>query len=192
MAETTTSTQAKEGSGGGTGAGETRGQKETQILEPIFGSCLCGKVKFRAEGPILSSEICHCLACSRARSVGGVHLLIIRKEGLQVTEGGDNLKTGKGYGKMEHIFCKECGCSICQSPAGAPFRALFPRTFHRENTQVDASFHAKQTLPDYMKPTAHVNYESRLFDVHDSLPKFKGFVHDGIQLNNDGTIFQKS
>jgi len=42
------------------------------------------------------------------------------------------------------------------------------------------------TIPEKFQPTAHVNYESRIFDVFDDLPKFKGAKEKGVLLDNTG------
>ena len=42
-------------------------------------------------------------------------------------------------------------------------------------------------LPDNLKPTAHINYENRMWDFSDSLPKFAAFPPNN-QMNNDGTL----
>jgi hypothetical protein len=41
-------------------------------------------------------------------------------------------------------------------------------------------------LPEELKPTVHINYENRLLDMLDSLPKFVAFP-GAEKVNNDGT-----
>jgi len=60
---------------------------------------------------------------------------------------------------------------------------VFPLNFHIE-TQ-GAPHNGSLLLPAKFKPQAHVNYESRLFDWQDSLPKFKGLGFD-CPLDNHG------
>ena len=83
---------------------------------------------------------------------------------------------------MTHAFCSSCGTGIYQCPSGASFRALFPVTFHIE----DESNEKSCLLPPEYLPTCHLNYENRLFDWHDSLPKYKAFK-SSTQVTNEGT-----
>jgi len=46
-------------------------------------------------------------------------------------------------------------------------------------------------LPAKYKPSTHINYESRLFDFTDDLPKFKGFPHEGKPCDSQGNDIKK-
>ena len=68
------------------------------------------------------------------------------------------------HAKLITVFpSTECGVIVHQGPDGAPYRAVPPTIWHKYGTVV----------ADKYKPTKHVNYESRLLDSTDDLPKFK-------------------
>mmetsp|Transcript_12851 Transcript_12851/g.17759 ORF Transcript_12851/g.17759 Transcript_12851/m.17759 type:complete len:113 (-) Transcript_12851:150-488(-) len=107
--------------------------------------------------------LCHCKNCHFNRGVSPVHLIGVRnldgKMPVVVTKGGGNLTSYEGTRKtVSRVFCKTCGCIVHQGPIGASFRAVSPVTFH-----------VKGQLPEKYKPTMHINYESRMFDVRTSL-----------------------
>jgi hypothetical protein len=155
----------------------------------LTGKCNCGRVKFHAAGEILFNLLCHCKACTRAGGVSPVHLLAITQEGFTITQGEKDLKVAKGHGKMRHAFCTECGCRIYQHPDDRGFRSLFPPTFHIEDKYGTIN-NGCLLLPPEMMPKAHINYESRLRNFEDDLPKFKEWP-DGERLNNDGTSYKE-
>lgn len=153
------------------------------------GKCNCGRIRFHAAGEILFNALCHCKACTRAKGVSPVHLLAIMQEGFTITQGEEHLQVAKGRGKMRHAFCTECGCHIYQHPEDGGFRALFPPTFHIEEKQRTMN-NGCLLLPPEMMPEVHTNYESRLRNFEDDLPKFKEWSGSE-RLNNDGTSYKE-
>ncbi|KAG1663374.1 hypothetical protein FOA52_007111 [Chlamydomonas sp. UWO 241] len=121
------------------------------------------------------NALCHCKNCSRARGVSPVHILGVSPvDALKIVEGEEHIVTsGKA---VTRCFCSKCGTLIHQGPVTAPFRALMPATF-----QIDGK------LPVEMLPTAHVNYESRHWDVNDALPKYKEFP-GGPMMDSAGNV----
>jgi len=92
-----------------------------------------------------------------------------------ITEGAELVKV-YSQAPMEWHFCSKCGTVVNQQPKGLPgidFVGVLPTTFRLE--RADAPNNGALLLPDKYLPQAHVNYESRLVDYQDSLPKFKVF-----------------
>ena len=82
---------------------------------------------------------------------------------------------------MRFCRCTECGSPVYQSPEGAPFRAFYPRSF-------DGYVNGKcNKLPVDLMPTIHINYENRMYDFNDDLPKFLVWP-GGVMCNNDGSL----
>ena len=81
---------------------------------------------------------------------------------------------------------------IYQCPDGAGFRAILPVNFHIEAAADDPNIPCGKSskLPNELMPTAHTNYENRVMDVHDDLPKFTAFSSSP-RLNNDGTRYEE-
>jgi len=70
------------------------------------------------------------------------------------------------------------------SNKGLLLLGTFPATFgfNKEN----APNNGARLLPLRCRPTAHINYESRLFDSEDGIPKFKGFPQQKCPITNAG------
>ena len=136
-------------------------------------------------GAIIFHGLCHCRACSRARGTSPVHLIGVPASAFAIAKGEELLKTAV-RGKMTHTFCSSCGGPVYQCPAGAPFRAIFPASFEIEAP--DASpCGVSCRLPETLHPKGHFNYENRLLDSSDALPKFTCFPGSP-QLKNDGSL----
>ena len=67
-----------------------------------------------------------------------------------------------------------------QGPEGAPFRAFYPRYF---NGYIEGKSNA---LPEALTAKVHFNYENRMWDFNDDIPKFAAFPPNN-PVNNDGT-----
>ena len=127
------------------------------------------------------------------------------RSAIEYIKGGDLVKTIEApdaYGAMTHTFCTNCGSHIYQNPKGMPMKAFYASVFEYENgkntSQRDASEKPSSknpgvscVLPEHLMPKLHANYENRLMDYNDDLPKYKdqpaGFGGSDKQLNNDGT-----
>lgn len=171
-------------------------------LAPLTGHCSCGGVEFVAKGPIRFNVLCHCRSCSRARGVSPVHLLAVSEDGesFTLTRGAEllktyvMLKTPGNTRNMTFTFCTGCGTHIYQRPEGAPFFAMFPLNFRIANVD-NPSFKEGENseknclLPKELWPRLHLNYENRLKDWDDSLPKYQTF-RNGPECENDGTVKQ--
>ena len=144
------------------------------------GACHCRSVKYKINGTMIMSALCHCKACCHNRGMSPVHLIgVSPPEAIEITEGKEMLTKAKGYGKMIHAFCSKCGTMIYQCPGeDAPFRAVLPTNFHIEDG-------VNCKLPEKYLPKIHVNYENRQYDSCDKLPKFKCFPPNGM-LDNQG------
>jgi hypothetical protein len=82
-------------------------------MDIITGQCLCGKIKYKFNGPIGNAIRCHCSRCRKAFSgAGSAGARVVRCE-FQWIQGKDllssfyidNSKHGLG-------FCKKCGTTL--------------------------------------------------------------------------------
>jgi hypothetical protein len=103
-----------------------------------------------------------------------VSLLGVAKEYFTITEG--TLKETKGYGSLVNGWCEDCGCRIRQGPSAAPFYAVFPTNFHIEDGK-------NCKIPKELMPDCHINYENRIRDWKDDLPKYNGLTPDSGQVD---------
>lgn len=153
------------------------------------GACNCGAITFTVSGDPIFNLFCHCRACSRARGVSPSHLYAVPNEQFSIDQGEEHLQVKEGMGRLVHAICIKCGCHIYQCPDGAKFRAVLPVNFHIETPDSSNPCGVSCKLPKELLPTAHVNYENRLMDVEDDLPKYTAFSSSP-RLNNDGRKYE--
>jgi hypothetical protein len=87
----------------------------------INGGCLCGAVRYTADGDPTNATVCHCRDCQKFTGSVFVTLVRVDKETMNI-EGA--LKTfssigGSGNPILRH-FCPECGSSIAEESAMQP------------------------------------------------------------------------
>ena len=146
----------------------------------ITGQCYCGAVKFELTGEPMMNVLCHCKTCSMSLGMCPVHLYIMKNEQWKITQGEDKIKKFSGNGALRVYKCWECGSQFCQGPENLPFRAFYPRFM---DGYVDGK---SNKLPENLCPKMHINYENRMWDYNDDVPKFAAFAPNN-PLNNDGT-----
>jgi hypothetical protein len=118
-----------------------------------------------------------------------VHIInVTPAESVEITKGEDLLTLYRGKGRMYYCFCEKCGCCVLQTQTHYPFKGVFPTNFHIEDG-------VSCSLTEEYLPKFHVNYENRLTDWNDPLPKYKTFPsipglaegeEFGILMNNAG------
>ena len=70
------------------------------------------------------------------------------------------------------------------------FLAVFPVNFRIETDDPTAPCGKSCRLPEELMPKAHLNYENRLMDANDDLPKYTAF-QSSPRLNNDGSKYEE-
>jgi hypothetical protein len=86
----------------------------------LRGGCLCGTVRFEAEGPQLFFAHCHCRWCRRAHGAGFVTWLGVREAGFRVVRGEERLKWYQSSARSRRGFCGECGSTLLFASRAAP------------------------------------------------------------------------
>ena len=89
--------------------------RSTKFMDPLEGSCLCGRVAFEVTGTPLKFLYCHCHSCQK--SSGSVHAANIAfPEGaVKWTRGEDHIelfvdtKENPGFPRR---FCRSCGSPV--------------------------------------------------------------------------------
>jgi hypothetical protein len=87
----------------------------------ITGGCLCGAVRYTAEGDLAAATICHCRDCQKFTGSAFATLLMVPKGSFTVT-GAMKTHTGVGGSGLPILrhFCPECGSSLAEEPGTRP------------------------------------------------------------------------
>lgn len=156
------------------------------------GRCHCGAVEFLAEGSLVWSGFCHCKNCARNVGMGPVHLLGVGnedKDPVTFTKGADKVFTyasGEGPTAITRKHCSICGTILDQGPPSVGvYRNVHPANFHIEDGK-------SALLPKEFQPLIHHQYENRMLDWHDDLPKWSSFPNVSKRMDNLGNIIEEA
>jgi hypothetical protein len=73
------------------------------------GGCLCGAVRYRIEGEVMGSMICHCRTCRRASGTPVVAALSVERDALSIA--GETVAF-QSSPKVTRRFCGVCGTGL--------------------------------------------------------------------------------
>jgi hypothetical protein len=85
------------------------------------GGCLCGGVRYEAEGRPTGQVFCACRSCQRGTGTGHSALLLIKRE--QVRFSGEVrrfVRIGGSGLPVARCFCPTCGTTVYGEPEAAP------------------------------------------------------------------------
>jgi hypothetical protein len=80
----------------------------------VRGSCLCGDVRYRIEGPGIAARHCHCSRCRKARGAAHASNLVVPLGGLRFTSGESSVRRYKVPEArfFTQSFCSRCGAKV--------------------------------------------------------------------------------
>ena len=130
--------------------------------ESVFeGSCLCGKVRYRASGPFVDMLHCHCTDCQKCHGAAFLTGVGVKHDRLTIVQGEDSLRTHRAESGTRRSFCGECGTKITIN-----------------NDSWDAVYIPSGTFdtPIRRKPDLHMFVRSKVpwFEIRDDLPQHPG------------------
>jgi hypothetical protein len=79
------------------------------------GSCLCGTVKYRLDGPFQMMMHCHCSRCRKHHGSAFATFVGAPESGLEWLSGRDSIQQWFGPTNMPRFFCGTCG-SVVPAP----------------------------------------------------------------------------
>jgi hypothetical protein len=87
------------------------------------GSCLCGTVRYRITGPILSFQYCHCSRCRKFTGSAHAANLFTRPEDIEWLAGRDSLGSFVLDAEPGFLtaFCNRCGSSMPNMSSSGKF-----------------------------------------------------------------------
>lgn len=129
-------------------------------------SCSCGNAAFNVMGPPLFRILCHCTICQRFNDAPFADVVVY--DAASVAKPAPGTVTFDTYKPPPNV--QRGKCTRCGKPAVELFEApLLPKL-----TIVPSSVHNADA--EQPEPIAHIFYDKRVADAHDSLPKHSGFL----------------
>jgi len=128
-----------------------------------YGSCLCGKVKFRFDGQILFFNHCHCSMCRKVHGAAFGSFLHVKADSFEWLSGVDDIKTYKVPNQDSRNFCDCCASYV-------------PVIELEENNVIIPAGLLDTDIT--VKPMAHIFTDSKAswYDIHDDVPKFNEYA----------------
>jgi hypothetical protein len=79
-------------------------------MSPTYrGGCLCGAVRYVAEGEPVNERICHCRLCQKAIGAAFNARLLFRRSDVELT---GPVQTFNSSPELKRGFCPQCGTTI--------------------------------------------------------------------------------
>ncbi|WP_378942695.1 GFA family protein [Mesorhizobium sp. ANAO-SY3R2] len=107
------------------------------------GGCMCGAVRYVAEGEPVNERICHCRSCQRAIGAAFNARLLFRATAVTLT---GPVKTASSSPEVQRGFCCECGTTVFSG---------------RQSAGVIAVTSGSLDDPAQFRPTMHIWTSSR-------------------------------
>lgn len=128
------------------------------------GSCCCGRVRFRMQGPFGSFSHCHCVDCRKTHGAAFASYIGVARPRFRFLQGeGEIASFATGTG-TRRSFCRNCGSTLTSTLTSEP----------------DNIYVATGTLdtPLHLKPAYHIFIRSRVpwLDLRDGLPQHREFA----------------
>ena len=120
------------------------------------GGCLCGAVRFKAEGPPINVRICHCLTCQKAMGSPFYARAMFEQNALTIEGQTERYPTSP---HLERVFCPKCGTRLGSWRTNGTAAGIALALFDDRNA---------------FRPTEHI-WVSRKMDwvtIDDGLPQF--------------------
>ena len=84
----------------------------------MLGGCLCGAIRYEAEGPFTSVSICHCRSCRLASGSPTVSWFVLPSLRFRWLQGTPTLFASSP--PVKRGFCSRCGTQLSYQHADAP------------------------------------------------------------------------
>jgi hypothetical protein len=78
----------------------------------VSGSCLCGGVRYEAEGPLLQVARCHCTQCRKASGAEFATNGSVPADCFRIIAGLELLSSYESSPGQERVFCSRCGSPL--------------------------------------------------------------------------------
>jgi hypothetical protein len=141
----------------------------TNFTAKYEASCHCGAVRYHVCSDPVDAKICHCIMCQKLHGAPMQWAAIFHKRHVRFCAGLNHLRFfNSNLNRAERILPCKVSCNLCGAHLADEGRNMwlaFPSLF---------DFGAPPKVPETFKPTCHIFYAARVFDMDDRLPKWSG------------------
>ncbi|MFS2008061.1 GFA family protein [Duganella sp. CT11-25] len=88
----------------------------------LRGSCLCGGIAYRAEGPVSGASHCYCIMCQKQHGAAAGSYANVASAGYVVERGADLVTEYASSGHGRRGFCRICGSTLFWRSTQTPDR----------------------------------------------------------------------
>jgi len=129
-------------------------------MPELAGSCLCGAVTYRYEGPLGAIVHCHCSRCRRWHGAAFRTRAVARRDGFRWTAGAELVEHYAMTARTTRTFCRRCGSSLA--------------TLYREEPDLMALPLGGVSGDVGARPAFHIFVGSKApwYEITDGLPQF--------------------
>ena len=126
------------------------------------GSCLCGAIRFRVEGPLPAIQICHCKQCRKAQGGAFACNIPVARGAVQVLAGLDEIRRYESSPGKFRCFCGQCGSPLFSERTGQPDVIRLRAGALDEPVAARPGYHAQ------------VSSKCSWWEIEDDLPRYPG------------------
>jgi hypothetical protein len=127
------------------------------------GSCCCGRVKYRMQGPYGTFSHCHCTDCRKTHGAAFATYIGVERERFGFLKGESDISGHTTDAGTRRNFCRHCGSSLTCTVTSEP----------------DTIYVAAGTLdtPLRLKPEYHIFLRSKVpwIEIQDDLPQHQTY-----------------
>ncbi len=130
----------------------------TAAKQTYEGSCQCGRVRYRLDGPLSNMSNCHCTDCRKNSGAAFVTYVEASKRAFSYVKGGDLVQTYQAESGTKRAFCRQCGSTISCFVEGDDLIEIAAATL---DTPID------------LRPEYHIYVRSKVswYDIRDGKPQ---------------------
>jgi hypothetical protein len=126
----------------------------------LTGSCLCGGVKYQAEGPLIAMGRCHCVQCRKASGAEFATNGSVSAKTFKVLKGTELLGRYESSRGQFRVFCKGCGSPLYKENTHQPEQVRLRLGCLDSDTEQTPQFHV------------FVSEMPRWSEITDALPQY--------------------
>lgn len=93
-----------------------------QEIDQLHGSCLCGAIAYRADGPVFHASHCYCTMCQKQHGAGAGSYANVGSAGFVIERGADAVTEYDSSDHGRRGFCRVCGSTLYWRSTESPDR----------------------------------------------------------------------